>query len=289
MDPRVAGLLADHGVVRAAAHPRLKSALVRLKAAGVLKTPLPGTYVMAADPSERTWLRAVCAWAGPLGVLHEGTAAGLWLAGASGQPAAVAHPTHKSRHRVIVTRRRVPDQFVQTADGLRFVTPSYAALELAAHDDGRAICEGLRRRLVTPLGLQEALVALAGTEGQAARRCVVRDCLGNPWSYGELRLHRILRTAGITGWVANANLWLGGELFHPDFLFPGQRVVVEFDGRTVHAGQFLEDRERQNLLVSHGYLVIRFGWEHLDDPAYVVAVVRRTLTSASHLLSTALA
>jgi very-short-patch-repair endonuclease len=89
--------------------------------------------------------------------------------------------------------------------------------------------------------------------------------------------------------VANANLWLGEELFHPDVLFSGQRVVVEFDGRAVHAGQFLQDRERQNLLVSHGYLVIRFGWEHLDDPAYVVAVVRRTLTSASHLLSTALA
>ncbi|MBI4900060.1 MAG: DUF559 domain-containing protein [Actinobacteria bacterium] len=162
-------------------------------------------------------------------------------------------------------------------------------MELAAHDDGRAICEGLRRGLVTAVELEEALAALAGTEGQAARRCVVRDCLANPWSYGELRLHRILRTAGIRGWVANGNLRLHGELFHPDVLFSRQRVVVEFDGRAVHDGRFLQDRERQNMLVSHGYLVIRFGWEHLDDPAYVVAVVRRALASASRLLSKALA
>ncbi|MHB1010007.1 MAG: endonuclease domain-containing protein [Propionibacteriaceae bacterium] len=285
MDPIVSAVLAESGVIASAAHPRQRSALARLKTAGVLDNPLPGVFVLAADRTESTWLRAVCAWSAPHGVLHAATAAALWLPGLSGSVAEVAHPTLKSRPRVTVTRRRVPGQFVQRSQGLTFATPAYTAVELAAVDDGRAICEALRRRLVTTSELEAALAALAGTDGQAVRRCVVRACLSNPWSYGELRLHRILRAAGVTGWVANAKLRLGGVLFRPDVLFPAHRLVIEFDGRAVHgdAGQFLKDRERQNALVSYGYLVIRFGWEHLDEPDGVVRIVRRALDSVSRL------
>ncbi len=285
VDPKIAAVLAERGVVTAAAHPGWKSALRRLKSAGILDSPLPGTFVLASDTSERTWLGAVAAWAGPLAAFHESTAAGLWLPGVSGPTASVAHPTLKSRQRVTVTRRRIPERFVQTGGGMRFATPAYAAVELAGQDDGRAICEALRRRLATPPELEEALAALAGTAGQARRRGVVEASLENPWSYGELRLHRILRAAGIFGWVGNGNLRLDGQLFHPDVLFRRQRLVVEFDGRAVHDGRFLQDRERQNVLASHGYLVLRFGWEHLDDPDYVVGVVRRALASASRARS----
>ncbi|HET7724847.1 MAG TPA: DUF559 domain-containing protein [Propionibacteriaceae bacterium] len=283
MHPKIAAILAERGVVTCADHPRLKSTLVRLARAGVLDNPLPGTFVLAGDGADRTRLRAVCAWSGPHGVLHGGTAAVLWLPGQAPRAVALAHPTLKSRAGVTITRRQVPREFVRTGDGLRFASPAYAAVELAAHDDGRAICEALRVRLATTDELEEALRALAGTEGQAVRRCVVRACLENPWSYGELRLHRILRAAGITGWAGNASLRLDGELFHPDVLFRRERLVVEFDGRTVHDTRFLEDRARQNVLVSHGYRVLRFGWEHLDAPSAVVAVVRRALGTGSEL------
>jgi very-short-patch-repair endonuclease len=183
-----------------------------------------------------------------------------------------------------VTRLIVPSDFVRVADGLRFAAPVYAAVELAASDDGRAVCELLRRRLATPSQLQEALAAMAGSRGQAVRRCVVDACMANPWSYAELRLHRILRAAGITGWVANATLRLDGDLVHPDVLFRSARVVLEFDGRGIHDDpvQFLRDRERQNQLVTHGYVVVRFGWEHLDQPDYIVKMVRRALRAAGH-------
>lgn len=103
-----------------------------------------------------------------------------------------------------------------------------------------------------------------------------------PWSYAELRLHRILRAAGIVGWVANEPLVLQGRDLRPDVLFRGAKVVIEFDGREVHnsPAQFLRDRERQNVFMSHGYRVVRFGWEHLDDPEYVVKTVRRALRAA---------
>ena len=285
MKPTIAGILADYGVITSTEHPRLRSAMARLRRAGVLDNPLPGTFVLAADASERAWLRAVCAWSAPLGVLHTTTAASLWLPSLAGQTTALAHPTLKSRRRVKVTRRGVPSDFVRRADGLRFATPAYAAVELAATDDGRAVCEALRRRLANPAELREALQAMNGSVGQAVRRCVVEACLTNPWSYAELRLHRILREAGITGWVANRRLTLGGVVVHPDVLFPGARVVIEFDGRAVHddPAQFLKDRERQNVLVAHSYVVLRFGWEHLDQPAYIVSMVRHALRTAGRI------
>jgi len=138
--------------------------------------------VLAADASERAWLRAVCAWSAPLGVLHTTTAASLWLPSLAGQTTVLAHPTLKSRRRVKVTRRGVPSDFVRRADGLRFATPAYAAVELAATDDGRAVCEALRRRLATPAELREALETMTGSRGQAVRRCVVEASLTNPWS-----------------------------------------------------------------------------------------------------------
>lgn len=231
MKTTIACILADHGVITSTEHPRLRSAMARLKRAGVLDNPLPGTFVLAADVSERAWLRAVCAWSAPLGVLHTTTAASLWLPSLAGQTAVLAHPTLKSRRRIKVTRRGVPGDFVQMADGLRFATPAYAAVELAATDDGRAVCEALRRRL------------------------------------------------------ANRRLRLSGVVVHPDVLFPGARVVIEFDDRAVHddPAQFLKDRERQNVLVAHGYVVLRFGWEHLDQPEYIVSMVRHALRTAGRI------
>lgn len=275
--PTISRLLAEDGVITVADHPHLRTTLSRLTAAGVLTRPMPGTFVARSDPT--AFLRAVCAWSGPEGVLHDRTAAALWLPGQTSFLAQLAHPRLRSRRGVTVWRYRVPREFVRTSKGIRFTSPAYAAVELAATDDGRAVCEALRRGLATTAELKDALWSLNGTNGQAVRRCVVEACLTNPWSYAELRLHRILREAGITGWVANRRLRLGGVVVHPDVLFPGARVVIEFDGRAVHddPAQFLKDRERQNVLVTSGYLVLRFGWEHLDQPDYIVSVVRHAL------------
>lgn len=175
--------------------------MARLKRAGVLDNPLPGTFVLAADASERAWLRAVCAWSAPFGVLHTTTAASLWLPSLAGQTSVLSHPTLKSRRRIKVTRRGVPGDFVRMADGLRFATPAYAAVELAATDDGRAVCEALRRRLANPAELREALQAMNGSVGQAVRRCVVVHPrraalrLGAPRPAGVHRQHGAPRSA----------------------------------------------------------------------------------------------
>jgi very-short-patch-repair endonuclease len=278
MNRAIPPVLTDHGVVKVADHPRLRSTLSRLVDSGVLARPLPGTYA-APLRTEAEWLRTVCAWAEPQGVLHGETAASLWLPGFCGRETHLAHRSLRSRRRIRVCRKQIPPEFVRVSEGIRFASPAYAAVELAASDDGRAICEALRRGLATSVELAAACASMAGSRGHSARRRVVQDCLVNPWSYAELRLQRILRAADISGWRGNATITLDGEVLHPDILFRRNRVIVEFDGREVHndPANFLKDRERQNVFVEHGYLVLRFGWEHLDDPEYVVRAVRRAL------------
>lgn len=279
MHASVAAELADRGVIAAADHPRLRSTLGRLYQAGALANPLPGIYLPAGDHSRLGWLRAVSAWSAPLGVLHGRTAAEFWLPGGVVATTYLAHPSLRPRRGVTVSRHLVPPEFIHRHGGIRVASPGYAAVELASTDDGRAICECLRLKLASYDALRLALSAMGGSDGQTVRRTVVAACATSPWSYAELRLHRILLAAGITDWVANRPLRLGDAVIQPDIRFRGVRLVLEFDGRSAHtaAAQFLSDRERQNLLEAAGFRTLRFGWEHLDRPDYIVGTVRRAL------------
>ncbi len=282
MNKKVAYLLARDGIVRVADHPDLRSTLTRLRQAGCLESPLPGVFIAPGD-DYLTWLRAVTAWVGPDGVLHAQSAASLWLPEVAAPTAYVAHPRLLSRKRVVVCRRRVSQEFVEVTQGVRHVSAAYAAAELAGTDDGRAVCEALRQGRADRESLYDALAALKGTRDQPSRAAVVAEAAANPWSYAELRLQRILRQEGIIDWVANHPLRLGSELVIPDIRFRRRRLVIEFDGRQVHdnRARFLADRERLNLLEAFGYHVLRFGWEHLDRPDYVVGAVRSALRRAS--------
>jgi very-short-patch-repair endonuclease len=75
-------------------------------------------------------------------------------------------------------------------------------------------------------------------------------------------------------------LELDGAEVRPDFLVSLARAVVEVDGLDAHRSREALDRDlaRQNLLVRHGYLVLRYTTTHLRRPAAVakeiVAVCR---------------
>jgi very-short-patch-repair endonuclease len=276
--PRIEAVLAADGVITSADFPSLASTLRRLERRGVLACPFPGVFV-AAPQTPLSRLRAISRWSAPLGTLHGSSAVGLWLPSATPAVTQLAHPTLRSRPGVAVSRRIVPADFIVTTQGVRAACPAYGAAELAAVDDGRVACEALRLGLATPDDLALAAAALAGSRGQVQRRRAIAACADNPWSYAELRLHRILRSAGIRSWIANRPVEVGGRVFRPDARFRAERVVIEVDGRATHEApaQFRLDRERQNALTAAGYVVIRFTWEHLDDPAYVVGVVRDVL------------
>ena len=52
---------------------------------------------------------------------------------------------------------------------------------------------------------------------------------------------------------------IDGSTYYLDVLFRGIRLVIEIDGRRYHSGSdvFESDRKRQNLLVLHGWRVLR--------------------------------
>jgi len=278
----VSTLFDQHPAVAIRHHPRLRTTLWRLQRSGELQSPLPGVLVLATDNRPLTSLAAISLWAAPIGVIHGVSAAEVWSDQPLSSPVQVSHPTLRSRAGVRVSRHRIPLNFIIEHRDIRLAEPGFVAAEIAATDHGRLLSELLRSGLATQAGVQAALTNFTDCPGQLARRRALRNCERNPWSYAEVRLHNILREAHITGWTANAKIRIASQVCHPDVLFDEDLIVVEFDGRAAHssAKQFLRDRERQNLLVLAGYRVLRFTWEHLDDPSYIVTAVRRARNEA---------
>jgi very-short-patch-repair endonuclease len=76
----------------------------------------------------------------------------------------------------------------------------------------------------------------------------------------------------------------GGRFFEADCLWAEERIIVELDGRAVHGTRraFEQDRERDRLLQSDGWRVVRVTWRQLrDDVPAVVSDLRRLLRKAA--------
>lgn len=100
-------------------------------------------------------------------------------------------------------------------------------------------------------------------------------------SEAERIMARLLRKAGLAGWVANFPLDGVGVL---DVAFVAQRVAIEIDGRAWHSAgdRFQHDRTRQNRLILLGWTVLRFTWDDLvHRPDDVTRQVRLALAAAS--------
>lgn len=269
--------LAEEGFILAREHPSLARTLNRRWHAGLLHRLHPGVF---ADPHNLTTLlrlRALCRWA-PQAVLHDNTAVAVWLDQEPSQPLRLANPCSlRGPASLRVTHRRVPDEHVIRTRGLTVAAPAYAAAELAARDDGRAAMHLLRTGMTEIEALFTAAASLTATRAHPQRMRVLHGLAANPWSPAERQLHALI--AGLSGWVANRRLRLGGTTVIPDVLFETSRLVVEVDGYQFHGGlaAFQRDRDRQNLLVRHGYVVLRLTWQDLTErPAACLSLIRQT-------------
>jgi very-short-patch-repair endonuclease len=177
-----------------------------------------------------------------------------------------------------VLRRRDLDLLdVTTRDGLRLATPAFAALETACgmSDGSTFLDRALQRRLGFP-ELLDAHLRNAGRPGFAAANAMIAAAADRADSAAERLLMRLLRGAGITGWIT-------GHPFGPyalDFAFPDRRVAVEVDGWAWHvdAERFRTDRRKGNALTAAGWTLLRFTWHDLHDrPAQVLAQIRAVL------------
>ena len=109
-------------------------------------------------------------------------------------------------------------------------------------------------------------MAVAGPGGLGLRTCgrlVARDAAGPGRCGGCRGLLRLVRQAGLRGWVRAFPF----GTWTVDLAFPAFRLAVEIDGWAWHVDRdrFANDRRKGNALVAAGWTVLRFTWSDLVD------------------------
>ena len=181
-----------------------------------------------------------------------------------------------------MVRRPLPAEDQATVRQVRVAGLAFAALFGAAAmgPPGRAV---LDRALLRGLSLAEVTASMdrnQGRWGMAVARPWVASAADRSAAESERIFARLMRTAGIRGWVVNRRQRVDGRPLTPDFRLPEARLVVEIDGWAFHTDpdRFERDRARQNSLVGAGYRVLRFTWAQLTErPDWVVEQVRVVL------------
>ena len=148
----------------------------------------------------------------------------------------------------------------------------------------RAVDDALRRKVVT---LRQLSRAAAVVEGQGRMRCtVMRGILaerGTTYDPGgsppEVRIARLLQSAGLPVPVPQHALRVGGRTRRVDLAYPDLGLVIEYDGWSHHSTRsaFDGDRARANELELLGLTMLRFTSASTDDD--IVRTVRRAIKS----------
>jgi hypothetical protein len=214
-------LVDQHGMIARREHPELQTAIAWLKRRGELTAVLPGVYTHPALAGAlEIRIGAVGRW--DRDAVLTGAAAArvsFW----PDLPVPVVTCAVGSRRPPQPSygfeRRRLPQELVAEQGRLRFTRPALTALDLCIETDGGALDEVLRTRAATLDHLHEAMALTRDRVGNPQRRQLLLESRAAPWSVAERRFHRLLRSAGITGWTANPRLLIEGQEVHPDVLF----------------------------------------------------------------------
>ncbi len=216
-------------------------------------------------------------------------AAWLWAsAGASDGRAAVSGPTaahwhgllprcparvditvprrthHRPRQGVLLHRRDLPFPDLELDRDLMVVGRPLAVLQTAVGlaDGSTFLDRALQRKAVRFPALYRAHCRNLGRPGSAATGRLLVAAADRADSVAERLLVRLLREAGIGGWVL-------GHPFGPwriDLAFPARRVAVEVDGWAWHVDpeRFRNDRRKGNAITLARWDLLRFTWHDLD-------------------------
>lgn len=245
----------------------------------------PGVLWAGLDPpTEAARLAAALAYAGPEAALARGSALHLWLGTplpGHGIDITVPHGRTRRRATGIVLHQRTHHNIV-TWRGFPVSSVPQTMVDLIGHaglhDVRCQAAEAVRRRLMRPDGL------LAGTAVRrnvtATARMLDEELRAGALSGGECAFYRLVRSAGLPPPLLNVPIDTGGGRYVLDAYWECLRLVVEVDGRSVHAKQaaFEADAERQNHLHIAGLLVIRFPVSMVfNQPEQVRAILEEAM------------
>ncbi len=175
---------------------------------------------------------------------------------------------------------------VITIDGVRCCSAARAIIDFCASRPSAAECEelieraiALRRTSLPTLRKRLARLSGRGRHGVTLLRELLLDSGGE--SLLERRFLRLMRTSGVrrpeTQVIFRRN---GAHVARVDFLFRREAVVVEVSGRLGHVSDRDRQRDarRRNALQQSGLTVLEFTTaDVIDDPAYVLATLRKSL------------
>lgn len=294
LDRRVGDLAeAQHGVVSRSQLLDLgmgRGAVADRVARGLLRRVGRGVYAVGHfKQSQRSrWMAAVLS-AAPGAVLSHRSAAALWgILPSSSIAIEVTKPT-KSRSRPGLRAHRAAIRSDETTcfAGIPVTSVFRTVFDIAALSTMRQLEKALNevevRGLTDTLSFPELLDRYPRKRGAVHVRALLADesaVRGVARKELEERFMALFDETDLPRPRLNADVAVQGRIFEADCLWGDRRVIVELDGRAVHgtALAFEEDRERDRLLQSDGWRVVRITWRQLRDNApAVVADLRRLL------------
>jgi len=266
-------------------HPDLSGTIDRLVRTKQLVAVLPGVFVapeVAADP--RTQITAASVWA-VNGVITGAAAALVTFWSDVRVPVIdVALPNHRAGRagfRVESFRRIDPDH-VMRVDGVAVTRPALTAIDLVRRTQrADAIDVALRTRAATFPEIVEVFRSLPHRRGNELCARLIAESSTEPWSPPERDLHRLLRRAGVTGWIANQSQRVHGQNRAADLRFDKLRLAVEVDGYQIHIRReaFEDDRVRNNAFALDGWTVLHFTPAQIADrPEWVIGQIIEAIT-----------
>ncbi|MEV7229644.1 type IV toxin-antitoxin system AbiEi family antitoxin [Polymorphospora sp. NPDC051019] len=245
---------------------------------------MPGTV------SERQRIRAGLLALGPAAVAVLNSAATV-----HGWPVVPADPTVQvsvpaDRRRLdqpgLATRQLVVDAAdLTTVAGMRVTTPARTAadllLRLPRPEAVAMLDAALGAGALTDLDLEVARMLIYGNRGAVRARRSIGDADGRAQSPLESRIRLICVDGGVPPERLQFPVYdeFGVLRALADLAWPSRGVLAEADGRAPHSTPeaLLHDRRRQNLLLTRGFVVLRFTWADTRRPSYVVRTVREAL------------
>ncbi len=272
---------------QAVAHGMSARTVQRRAASGAWEVLHPQVYLVGGHRlTDEARVRAAALWAGGRPAAITGPAAAFWHGMRDRAPelieVTVPSAVHPRKRPGIVVRRR--DLAVQDLAGIRELWVAdrpFAALETAvAVGDGSAFLDRALQRHVRFPALYRSFCRNIGRHGSSEAGRLIVAAADRADSAAERLLVRILRDAGVVGWVQQ----------HPfgqhvvDLAFPEAKIAIEVDGWAWHVDvkRFRADRRKGNALGRAGWTLLRFTWHDLDgDPAGVLAEILAVLALAA--------
>lgn len=197
-------------------------------------------------------------------------------------------PGRRQQPGIRLHRTRFLPESERTEDrGLALTTWPRTVLDMAATlrhlEDVRVMLDrAIHLRIFDLAALQAVLAAHPTRPGRARLASVVERYIPTNLTRGELERvflrfcerHRLPRP------LVNQPIVLSDhETATVDFCWPAQRVIVETDDRRTHLSPtaFENDRRRDAILASKGWIVLRYTYARLRDEPEAVASELRTL------------